>query len=55
MSFDAWWDAKRRSFGGDDGIELVSLLSIAKVIDEQWLVLNVTQDKIEFLEAVTRP
>jgi DUF3085 family protein len=28
MSFEAWWDAKQRSFGGDDGVEFIKLSDI---------------------------
>ncbi|MBY0561507.1 MAG: DUF3085 domain-containing protein [Hyphomicrobium sp.] len=28
MAFDDWWDAKRASFGGDDGVEFVPLASV---------------------------
>lgn len=28
LDFDAWWDNKRASFGGDDGVEFISLEDI---------------------------
>ncbi len=28
MEFDDWWDNKRRSFGGDDGVEFLDLKEI---------------------------
>ena len=28
MEFDAWWEAKRNSFGGDDGVEFIDLDSV---------------------------
>jgi hypothetical protein len=28
LNFDKWWQAKRASFGGDDGVEFISLSEI---------------------------
>jgi hypothetical protein len=28
MEFDDWWDTKRRTFGGDDGVEFLALTEI---------------------------
>lgn len=31
LEFDTWWENKRASFGGDDGVEFFSLASIEKL------------------------
>lgn len=31
MKFDEWWDSKRRSFGGDDGVEFISLEDVVSL------------------------
>lgn len=48
MSFEQWWENKRRSFGSDDGIEFLeaSKLQAAMQFDSGWLVLEVTPDEI---------
>lgn len=51
MPFDAWWDEKQRSFGGDDGFEFLSLETVKSMIGPKWFVLDVTKDEIRFLEA----
>lgn len=52
VPFDDWWDAKNRSFGGDDGVEVIELETI-----EQWLArgtgeyvqLDLEPDRFVFL------
>ena len=52
VPFDDWWDAKNRSFGGDDGVEVIELETI-----EQWLArgkgeyvqLDLEPDRFAFL------
>lgn len=52
LPFDDWWDAKNRSFGGDDGVEVIELETI-----EQWLArgkgkyvqLDLEPDQFSFL------
>ena len=32
MPFDEWWDAKRASFGGDDGVEFIDAEAVRKAV-----------------------
>ncbi len=32
MEFDDWWEAKRASFGGDDGVEVIKLEDIDRLL-----------------------
>jgi len=33
MAFDDWWEAKRATFGGDDGVEFIDLPTIRQVVE----------------------
>lgn len=48
VEFEQWWENKRLSFGGDDGIEFLEAEKIqaAMQLNPVWLVLEVTPDKI---------
>jgi len=32
MPFDEWWEAKRATFGGDDGVEFIALAEVERMI-----------------------
>jgi len=32
LPFDQWWDAKRATFGGDDGVEFIALAEVERLI-----------------------
>lgn len=34
MEFEDWWEAKRQSFGGDDGSEFIALEEVLKLIHQ---------------------
>lgn len=33
MDFDDWWDAKRATFGGDDGVDFIDLPTVRQVVE----------------------
>lgn len=55
MEFDDWWDAKRASFGGDDGTEYLPAKAVrAYLPDDGDLVLDVTPDAISLVPPAAR-
>lgn len=46
MSFDEWWEAKRCSFGGDDGVEFISPGDVEPILAQcdAYLVIDITPD-----------
>ncbi len=57
LPFDEWWDAKRRSFGGDDGVEFISLDDIVKLRkdDPTHLAVEMTATKLALFTAKKNP
>lgn len=50
MEFDDWWEAKRQSFGGDDGSEFIGLDEVLKLIHQtgeyaEALVVDITPNQ----------
>ena len=53
MEFDDWWDAKRRSFGGDDGCDFLKLESIESSLALGGdLQLEITPESISIITSV---
>ena len=50
MAFDDWWEAKRRSFGGDDGIEYLPLADVEAVLSGPVLQLDCTPSATMILQ-----
>lgn len=55
VDFDTWWENKRASFGGDDGIEFIELATIESQIAKArkspsaaYLVIDVTPKQFSF-------
>lgn len=47
MDFDDWWEAKRASFGGDDGVEFLDANVIRKAVaDESPLLVDFSPDEM---------
>jgi hypothetical protein len=36
VAFDEWWDVKRATFGGDDGVDFLSSDGLAEAIGKGW-------------------
>jgi hypothetical protein len=48
MPFDAWWQAKRDTFGGDDGVVEIEIKTIKAIIDaESDLTVTFTPESVE--------
>lgn len=46
VEFDLWWERKRASFGGDDGIEPVYVDDILRALGPKYLTMNLTPGQI---------
>jgi hypothetical protein len=54
LDFDAWWENKRASFGGDDGVEFLDAEAIAQLATHppepratpEWLVIEMAPAEI---------
>jgi hypothetical protein len=57
LSFDEWWDAKRATFGGDDGVEYIEpgLVEKAARIPGAVLKIKCTPSEIEMVVERPRP
>lgn len=48
MDFDAWWDAKQDTWGGDDGVEFIEAKLIVRAINEKCdLAIRFKTDQFE--------
>lgn len=58
MAFDDWWATKRRSFGGDDGVEVLPLAAVTEALATypvgRGLMLDVTPQRIGFITFVRK-
>jgi hypothetical protein len=46
MEFDSWWEAKRRTFGGDDGVEFIDAETVRQcVLNAEDMVISFTPDQ----------
>jgi hypothetical protein len=43
MEFDDWWEAKRATFGGDDGVDFIDLPTIQHIVERNADLLLVFQ------------
>lgn len=50
MDFDDWWEAKQRSFGGDDGVEFIDIASIP---EHGRIIINMTATSFAILEVLS--
>lgn len=59
MAFDDWWEAKRASFGGDDGTVFLpaDAIEAALSFESEHIALDVTPDAISIMtpDAVSHP
>lgn len=56
MPFDAWWDAKIASFGGDDGVEFIAADVIRDAVaTDSPLLVDFNADEMEVSTLVPRP
>jgi hypothetical protein len=61
MAFDDWWQAKRQSFGGDDGVESFTAADVRSALATyrpgEDLILDVAPDAVGLVgyRTVTRP
>jgi len=49
MEFDEWWENKRNSFGGDDGVEFMALSELEPIIAKakKHLVIDISASRFE--------
>ncbi|MBA4372255.1 MAG: hypothetical protein C0402_05285 [Thermodesulfovibrio sp.] len=51
LDFETWWSVKRRSFGGDDGVEFISAEAVESILIacDSHLVINLTPRNYQLL------
>lgn len=57
MTFDAWWEAKRAGFGGDDGVEFLDAQDMLTALHDptvEKLMLDIDEDTIAFVTVIFR-